>query len=106
MADKKKQYVVVGPVAVAATSDGSERYMYRGALVSEPAFTAESIKHLVSVGLLKETDAPGEENAGDDKPSDSWNNDKILTWMGENGVDVGEAKTKAEYLAAITAAGK
>jgi len=49
-----KRYVVTGPVAVVRTVDGSERYLYRNAPVDADAFDADSIKHLVSVGLVSE----------------------------------------------------
>lgn len=61
-----KQYEVTGAVAVIPTKDGSERYMYRGAPVSEDAFTAEGIKHVLSIGLISEVKAV--EKTTDDEP--------------------------------------
>lgn len=59
-------YIVSGPVAVIPTKDGSERYMYRGAPIGD-GFTAEGIKHALSVGLIApvEDAAPAE---GEDEP--------------------------------------
>lgn len=36
-------------------------------------------------------------------PTTSWNNDRITTYATDNGIDLGDAKTKAELLAAIDA---
>lgn len=58
-------HIVTGPVAVLPTKDGSERYMYRGALIGD-GFTAEGIKHALSVGLIAPVeDAPAD---GEDEP--------------------------------------
>lgn len=51
---KQKRYAVSGAVAVIRTTDGSERYLYRNAPVDLDAFDKESIKHLVSIGLVSE----------------------------------------------------
>lgn len=51
---KGPRFVVAGAVAVIRTSDGSERYLYRGAPVDPDAFDAESIKHVTAVGLIAE----------------------------------------------------
>ena len=58
---KKYQNRVTGAAAVLVTADGSERYLYRGAVV--PAgFTDESIKHAISAGLVtREEVAPSAE---------------------------------------------
>jgi hypothetical protein len=45
-------HIVTGPVAVLPTDDGSERYLYRGALVGE-GFTDAGIKHATELGLIK-----------------------------------------------------
>lgn len=53
-AARQKRYAVTGAVAVIRTTDGSERYLYRNAPVDPDAFDKESIKHLVSIGLVSE----------------------------------------------------
>ena len=53
-AAKQKRYAVTGAVAVIRTTDGSERYLYRNAPVDPDAFDKDSIKHLVSIGLVSE----------------------------------------------------
>jgi len=106
----EKQYVVSGPVAVIKTQDGSERYVYRGAVVSESVFTAESIEHNLSVGLLAESDELAESLSGEDeKPADSWNHERIDAWAAAQQpplVFTGESLTKAQKLEQITAASK
>lgn len=44
-------FVVVGPVAVLKTLDGSERYLYRGAPVGD-AFTEDALEHALELGLI------------------------------------------------------
>lgn len=50
---KPKGYMVTGAAVVLRTDDGSERYLYRGAPVDDSAFSKDSIKHAVSVGLIE-----------------------------------------------------
>ena len=50
---KPKGYTVTGAAVVLRTDDGSERYLYRGAPVDDSAFSKDSIKHAVSVGLIE-----------------------------------------------------
>lgn len=50
---KPKGYTVTGAAVVLRTDDGAERYLYRGAPVDEGAFSKDSIKHAVSVGLIE-----------------------------------------------------
>lgn len=56
------KYIVTGPVAVVPTEDGSERYLYRGAIFGKGA-SEEGIKHLLSVGLIEEAPDPVDEEA-------------------------------------------
>lgn len=46
-------YKVTGAAVVLRTDDGAERYLYRGAPVDDGAFSKDSIKHAVSVGLIE-----------------------------------------------------
>jgi citrate synthase len=46
-------YKVTGPVVVLPTIDGTERYLYRGAPVSDE-FTQEGIERGVELGLISE----------------------------------------------------
>ena len=45
-------YRVTGAAVVLALRGGSERYLYRGAIVARDAYLEASIDHAVSVGLL------------------------------------------------------
>ena len=49
-------YRVTGAAVVLALRGGSERYLYRGAIVARDAYLAASIDHAVSVGLLAEVE--------------------------------------------------
>lgn len=44
--------VVLGAAVVLRTSDGSERYLYRGATVDTGSFDKDSVKHATSIGLI------------------------------------------------------
>lgn len=46
------QYVVTGAAVVLPIEGGSERYLYRGALIST-GYTEAGIKHALSVGLIE-----------------------------------------------------
>jgi hypothetical protein len=50
-------HIVTGAAVVLPTSGGSERYLYRGALVGD-GFTTEGIKHALAVGLIEKIKAP------------------------------------------------
>lgn len=50
---KPKGYKVTGAAVVLRTDDGAERYLYRGAPIDDGAFSKDSIKHAVSVGLIE-----------------------------------------------------
>jgi hypothetical protein len=49
------QHIVTGAAVVLATDDGSERYLYRGAYVTD-GFTPAAIAHAVGLGLLTEVE--------------------------------------------------
>jgi hypothetical protein len=51
MADAK--YVVTGAVVVLPIKGGSERYLYRGAVITS-GYTAAGIEHALAVGLIAE----------------------------------------------------
>ena len=50
---KPKGYMVTGAAVVLRTDEGAERYLYRGAPVDDSAFSKDSIKHAISVGLIE-----------------------------------------------------
>lgn len=50
-ARKAPGQVVIGPVAVLPLVAGGERYVYRGAPITDE-FTKDGVKHAVSVGLV------------------------------------------------------
>ncbi|HWU30199.1 MAG TPA: hypothetical protein VN041_14040 [Microbacterium sp.] len=51
---KSKDFKVVGAAVVLRSEDGSERYLYRGAPVDPAAWSKDSIKHAIAVGLIAE----------------------------------------------------
>lgn len=107
MAGAKKALRVIGAAVVLRTEDGGERYLYQDAVVSAAGFKDESVSRAIDNGLVEEVDAPAgssSDTAADDKPTDKWTNEKIVAYAAEHSIDLGEATTKKELLAAIAAA--
>jgi hypothetical protein len=52
------KYTVVGHVAVVKILDGSERYLYRGAVFNAAQADGARVKHLVGVGLIEKVAEP------------------------------------------------
>ena len=102
-------YTVSGPVAVVRVGE-ELRYLDHGAAVPEQA-DAESVEHLLAVGLVAESvepDAPAVEpqgeSAGEESVDlDALNLDELRTYAAENGIDIGDATRKADIRAAIDA---
>lgn len=61
MAAKKYIHKVTGAAAVLRTVDGSERYLYRGAIIPE-GFDKESIEHSVSIGLVSKVEVVSDDD--------------------------------------------
>ncbi len=57
MAGAKKELKVTGAAAVLRTQSGTERYLYRGAPVSEGEFTDESVKNAIAAGLVSKVES-------------------------------------------------
>lgn len=64
MAAAKKTLGVIGAAAVLRLVDGSDRYLYRGAIVDPELYTKDSIKHVKGLGLV------GEIEIADSEPND------------------------------------
>lgn len=54
MASGKKALVVTGAVAVVALKDGSDRYLYRGAIIDPELYAEKSVEHVKGLGLVTE----------------------------------------------------
>ena len=95
-------YTVSGPVAVVKVGE-ELRYLDHGAAVPEQA-DAESVEHLLAVGLVAESVEPQGESAGEESVDlDALNLDELRTYAAENGIDIGDATRKADIRAAIDA---
>ena len=114
-------YTVSGPVAVVKVGE-ELRYLDHGAAVPEQA-DAESVEHLLAVGLIGKTEAvepdapavepdapadepPGEPAGGEAVDLDALNLDELRTYAAGNGIDIGDATRKADIRAAIDAASR
>lgn len=55
---------VTGAVAVLATTGGSERYLYRGAVLDAADWDAAALAHAVAVGLVAPLDTADDGGGG------------------------------------------
>lgn len=97
-----KKHIVTGPVAVAEFAGGASRYLYKGAILPEGC---TNLAHLKAVGLVAETAEPEPEPelAVETKDFDDMKLDELKAHAAENGIDLGDARTKADIMAAIQA---
>lgn len=93
-------YRVVGACTVVRTPDGSAHYLYKSALFDAETVTAESVEHLVSVGLIAKVEDP----AGDQVPTEKWTSKQLDAYAKQRGISLAAGLTKAEKVAAIAAA--
>lgn len=93
-------YKVVGACAVVRTPDGSAHYLYKNARFDAETVTAESVEHLVSVGLIAKVEDP----ADDQVPTEKWTSKELDAYAGKRGVVLPVGLTKVEKVAAIAAA--
>ena len=99
-------YTVIGPVAVVKVGE-ELRYLDHGVVVPEQA-DAESVEHLLAIGLIGTTEAvepdtPTDEPQGKPAGEESVDLDELRTYAAENGIDIGDATRKADIRAAIDA---
>ena len=99
-------YIVTAPVAVVTVPLGKNasqvRFLEQGAVVPEQV-DQQQIDHLLSVGLIAADDGqPGDGQPA--KPVGEMTVDELKAHAAENGIDLGDARTKADIMAAIQAA--
>lgn len=99
MADK---YIVSGPAVVLPTEGGSERYLYKGALVGE-GFTEAGIKHALGLKLIEKVKSD-EVEIPDGEPTDKWTAPQLKAYAAAKTVDLGGAKNKDDILAVLVPA--
>ncbi len=69
MAEGEKVLLVTGAVAVVALKDGSDRYLYRGAVLDPALYAEKSVEHVKGLGLVTETELVVETQADEsDEP--------------------------------------
>jgi hypothetical protein len=113
-----KSYIVSGALVVLPTSGGSERYVYRGAIISADGFTEEGLAHALEVGLIEDAPEAAEADqspATDEAPSKSWNHAQLDAWAAaqdppvvfdESEAETGKPLTKDQKLEQIAALAK
>lgn len=99
-------YIVKTALVVAKAADRSDVYLYRGATV--PAhIPAKEVARLVAGDFLEEVKASSKADTQveipDGDPDETWKNAQIEAYAKAGGIDLGEATTKADMLAAIAA---
>lgn len=121
-------FKVKAAAVVLPTEDGSERYLYRsGAILPTRGFTAEGLKHAVSLDLIEKAELPkadgdeqwtapageqstpqgdgsqpqGESTAGD--PSTKWNVEQLATFARDNSIDISATNNKTEAVEVLKA---
>lgn len=112
-----KRLRIKGAAAVLKTTDGGERYLYRGAVVDPSAYDKDSVKHAIAAGLVEKVDVE-EQPAGTDTgsgsgsseveipegdPVEAWTVPQVDAFAKREGID-GITGSKPEKIAAITAA--
>lgn len=92
--------IVTGAAAIVKVG-GESRYLYKGEPIPAGA-DAEDVAHLERVGLVKEVpDLVAEKLERTNEPSVAWTGDELKAYAAEKSIDLGKAKTKAEFVAAI-----
>ena len=105
-------YIVTAPVAVVTVPLGKNasqvRFLEQGASLPDGIDQAQ-LDHLVAIGFIEPAD-DGQPDDGqpDDgqpaKPVGEMTVDELKAHAAENGIDLGDARTKADIMAAIQAA--
>jgi hypothetical protein len=68
MAAAKKGLGVTGAVAVIRLKDGSDRYLYKGAVVVPDLFDEKSLNHVKGLGLVSEIDLVEDTSVAEEEP--------------------------------------
>lgn len=94
-------HIVTSALVIAKAEDKSDVYLYRGAQV--PAhIPAKEIARLVEGGFVEEIKA--EADYPDGEPVEAWKGEQLKAYAKAKSIDLGSATSKADMVAAITAA--
>lgn len=89
-------YKVAAALVAVKNTDGALSYFYQGADVPDN-FDADDLARLSEAGLIidAEPDEPGGE------PSDAWTVKQLKAYADAEGIDLGDARTKADVLSVL-----
>ena len=85
---------VISPLVSIKDPAGKNTYFYEGATVPD-GFDSKDVDRLVEVGMLEEIQVEGD-------PSDAWTVKQLRAHAEAEGIDLGDAKTKADILSALS----
>lgn len=96
-------HIAITPLVIARDSEGRHVYLYDGQPVPANVPAAE-VKRLVDGGFLAAAEDTDEQPFPEGDPAESWKVDQLKAFAAADGIDLGDAKNKADILAAIAAA--
>ena len=86
-------HIVTAPLVSIKDPAGKSSYFYEGATVPD-GFDAADVARLTEGGMLAEIEAAGE-------PSEAWTVKQLKAHAETQGVDLGDAKSKADILSVL-----
>lgn len=89
-------YKVAAALVAVKNTDGALSYFYQGADVPD-SFDTDDLARLSEAGLIVDAEAV----SGDGEPSDSWTVKQLKAFADTEGIDLGEAKSKADILSKL-----
>lgn len=93
-------YLVTAPLVSVKDAAGKYTYFYEGATVPD-GFDKANLEVLAEAGLVKEV-VPESDEAPDGDPSDAWTVKQLKAYADAKGIDLGDAKSKGDVLAAVS----
>ncbi|MFJ4287977.1 hypothetical protein ACIPY0_20230 [Paenarthrobacter nicotinovorans] len=99
-------YLVTAPLVSVKDAAGKYTYFYEGATVPE-GFDKENLAALAKSGLVAEiVERPADDGSAtevpDGEPAEAWTVKQLKAYADAKGIDLGDAKSKPEVLAAVT----
>jgi len=93
-------YLVTAPLVSVKDAAGKYTYFYEGATVPD-GFDKVNLAGLAEAGLVKEI-VPESDEVPEGDPSDAWTVKQLKAYADAKGVDLGDAKSKGDVLAAVS----
>jgi hypothetical protein len=94
-------YSVIVPLVIAKDESDRDVYIYEGFAVPGNV-TDESVKRLLKEKFIAKVEAPVDDSIPEGDPTDKWTVAQLNGYAARESIDLGDAKTKPELLAAVT----